>query len=190
VNIVALLKAAPEGHVTALDKTEHFVAAARTQWQGDDHVTVLKADMAAIHNVYDLIWCAGAVYFLGVTEALTSWRRSLRPGGVVAFTEPCWFTDTPSDRARQMWADYPAMTAAPGIRSRIDAAGYEVLDTRKLADTAWEAYFGPIDARIAMLRPSADAALAKVLDAAEEEAACWRTHRNECGYLLHVVRPV
>lgn len=189
-DIAALLAAAPEGHVTALDKTAQFVDAARGQWGDDPRVTVLKADMARVMNEYDLIWCAGAVYFLGITEALTAWKRSLRPGGAIVFSEVCWFTDTPAPRAKDFWArEYPAMTDEAGIADRIAAAGYETLATRRLSDQAWEDYFGPLDARIAALRPGADDALGVVLDEAEAEAACWRAHREDFGYLLSVVRP-
>ena len=111
-------------------------------------------------------------------------------GCVVAFSEVCWFTDTPSDRARALWeADGYVVQNEAGIADQIDAAGYEVLGRRRLSDAAWEAYYGPLDARIAALRPGADDALPAVLDEAEEEAACWRAHRDEFGYLLHVVRP-
>lgn len=189
-DIDALIAAAPQGHVTALDKTPHFVEEARARWRGDGRVTILKADMAAIRNRYDMIWCAGAVYFLGVTEALTAWRKVLLPGGAVAFSEVCWFGDKRSERARNLWMQYPDMTDEAGVAARIDAAGYEVLGTRWLSDAAWEAYFGPIDQRIAALRPHADDALTHVLDEATEEAACWRAHRDEFGYLLSVVRPI
>ena len=189
-DIGALLTAAPQGQVTALDKTAQFVEQARSAWKDDERVTILKADMARVHNNYDMIWCAGAVYFLGVTEALLAWRRSLRPGGVVAFTDVCWFTDAPSEHPRNFWEkQYPAMSDEAGIRARVEAAGYEVLGTRRVSDQAWENYFAPIDARIADLRPKADATLCAVLDEAEEEAACWRAHRDEFGYLLSVVRP-
>jgi trans-aconitate methyltransferase len=188
-DIESLLKVAPRGQVTALDKTPHFVEAARQRFGSDPRVTVLRADMARIRNEYDLIWCAGAIYFLGVTEALSAWRKSLRRGGVVAFTEPCWFTDAPSERARVLWEQYGAMSDAAGIAERVTAAGYETLATRPLSRDAWEAYYSPLDARIAALRPEADGALAAVLDEAEEEAACWRAHGDEFGYLLSVVRP-
>jgi hypothetical protein len=46
-----------------------------------------------------------------------------------------------------------------------------------------------VDARIALLRDGADAALAQVLDEAEAEAAVFRAHGDEFGYLLSVVRP-
>jgi SAM-dependent methyltransferase len=188
-DIAALLAAAPQGHVTALDKTAHFVEAARAAWQDDPRVTVLKADMGRIMNDYDLIWCAGAVYFLGVTEALKAWRKALRPGGMIAFSEPCWLTDAPSPRAAKLWAEYPPMSDAAGIAARVEAAGYEILGTRLLSDAAWEGYFTPIDGRIAGLRAGASPALQAVIEEAEEEAGCWRAHRDEFGYLLHVVRP-
>jgi len=188
-DIAALLAAAPEGHVTALDKTPHFINEARQTWSGEDRVTLLCADMSRIANTYDFIWCAGAVYFLGVEAALRAWRKSLKPGGVIAFSEACWFTDAPSARAQALWADYPAMTDAAGIAAHVAAAGYDVIGTRRLSDAAWEAYYTPLDARIAALRPGADADLSAVLDEAEEEAACWRAHRDEFGYLLSVVRP-
>ena len=48
---------------------------------------------------FDLIWCAGAVYFEGITECLQAWAPALKPGGAVAFSEVCWFTDTPDPGA-------------------------------------------------------------------------------------------
>lgn len=188
-DIAALLAASPRGHVTALDKARPFVDQGRAVWADDDRVTIIQADMAVIANTYDFIWCAGAVYFLGIETALKRWRKALRPGGTIAFSEVCWFGDQRSDRARALFSEYTDMTDAAGIAAHIDAAGYELMATRRLSDAAWEAYFRPIDARIAALRAGADATLAKVLDEAEEEAACWRAHRDEFGYLLSVVRP-
>jgi len=190
-DIEALLQAAPEGHITALDKTAHFVQAARDVWGEDDRVSAIRADMNTIANPYDLIWCAGAVYFIGVEKALKSGRKSLLPKGAIAFSEVCWRCDSPSDRAKAFWdAAYPAMTNQLGVTAQIDAAGYEVLGQRMLSDAAWEAYYTPLDARIASLRTGASDALNAVLDEAVEEAACWRAHRDEFGYLLSVVRPL
>ena len=189
-DIGTLLSVAPQGHVTALDKTPHFVEAARARFGGDDRVTVLRADMARIMNRYDLIWCAGAVYFLGVTEALAAWRKAVLPGGAVAFSEPCWFTDAPPAAARDFFArEYPAMTDEATVLEKVRAAGFEVLGTRRLSDAAWEAYFTPIEARIAALKPGAEETLRGVLEDAEEEIAVWRAHRDAFGYLLTVARP-
>lgn len=188
-DIEALLAAAPEGHVTALDKVEHFVKAARARHAGQRRCSIRQGDMAEIEGPFDFIWCAGAIYFLGVRAALEQWKPALASGGAVAFSQVCWFTDNPSEAARAGWAGYPDMTDEAGVLTAVKAAGYECLAQKRLSDAAWEAYFQPIDARIAALRATATDALHAVLDEAEAEAALWRRERASFGYLLCVVRP-
>ena len=189
-DIAALLKAAPQGHVTAVDKTAHFVTQARGMWATDPRVTLLRADMARIANSYDFIWCAGAVYFMGVERALRAWRKALKPGGTVAFSQICWLTDTPAKAAQTFWKrEYPDITDADGIAAQVAAAGYETIATRVLSDAAWENYYTPLDTRAETLRAGADAPLQAVLKEAEAEASLWRAHRRDFGYLLSVVRP-
>lgn len=188
-DIGALLRAAPKGHVTAIDLHAPFIEAARARWGAERRVTLLTGDMTAPEGPFDLIWCAGAVYFLGIEAALAAWASKLAPGGVVAFSEPCLFTPTPSRGAIDFWEGYAQLTDAAGIAARVQAAGFETLATRAIGDIGWESYYRPLEARIAALRPGADGALAEVLDQAEAEIAGWRAHRGETGYLLSVVRP-
>lgn len=188
-DIPALLQVAPRGHIHAFDKVEPFVAQAQKACGDDPRVTISTGDMNELSGQFDFIWCAGAVYFMGVTQALTRWRSSLKPGGAIAFSQVCWFTDTPSDRARAGWADYADMTSEAGVLDLIAAAGYQNIATRRLNDAAWEAYYTPLDARIAALEPRAQGALADVLEEAAAEAALWRAERAAFGYLLCVVRP-
>ncbi len=189
-DISALLGLASVARVDAFETHAPFADQARTRFAGDARVSVQCASMAELTGPYDLIWCAGALYFLGVTEGLTAWRSALAPGGAVAFSEPCWFTDAPSAAARAHWSDeYPPMTDEAGITAWVQAAGYRVLGTRRLSDAAWEAYYTPLEARIAMLRPGADAALSAMLDKGQAEVNGWRATRAEAGYLLCVVAP-
>ena len=138
---------------------------------------------------FDLIWCAGAIYFLGVTEGLRLWRPALAPGGHVAFSEPVWLTDTPDEGARAFWEEYAAITGTDGLRARISAADYEVKGIHPLPASAWEAYYGPMEARIASLRPGASPALTRALDDSAREAALWRAHGAAFTYALCVVAP-
>ena len=189
-DIAALRQAAPGGHVTALDKYPHFVAQAKALHGADPAVDVQVGDMAEIRGPCELIWCAGALYFLGITEGLKTWRAALAPGGVVAFSEPCWFTDDRPQAAADLWAgEYPAMTDAAGIDAQVQAAGYTTLATRKLSAAAWENYYGPMDKRIALLSPGDTPELRQVLAEARREAEVWRAHQDSFGYLLSVVRP-
>ena len=189
-DIGALLRAAPDAHVSAIDLHAPFIEGARARWGADRRVDLRVGDMTELAGPFDLIWCAGAVYFLGIEAALAAWRDCLTPGGAIAFSEPCFFTKTPSDGARTFWEGEGATVGtAAQIEARIASAGYEVLAQKPLGPIAWESYYRPLEARIAQLRPGADARLCAMLDANAAEAAAWRAHCDETGYLLCVVRP-
>lgn len=98
-DIGALLHVAPKGHVTAVDLHGPFMDAARTRWGKDDQVTLMTGHMLAPKGPFDFIWCAGAVYFLGIGAALSAWRPCLASGGSTAFSEPGYFTE-PCGRGR------------------------------------------------------------------------------------------
>ncbi len=198
-DINAQLTAAPQGQVLAFDRHAPFVDVARSHFKNDPRVTLELGQLVRTEadglpdpvdlGPFDMIWCAGAMYFTGIEPTLTHWKNALKPGGVIAFSEPVFFTETPAEIVRALYGEYGAMTDAAGIRSQIERAGYEVLDTKPVSDDAWEAYYTPMDARIAALRPDADPALREVLDEGTEEARVWREYRDQVGYLLCVVRP-
>jgi SAM-dependent methyltransferase len=188
---VAALLAVPGARVLAVDTHPGFVAQMRARFASEVRVTVEEADMGALAahpaGPFDLIWCAGALYFLGLEEGLARMAAALKPGGVLAFSEPCHFVDRPSEAAVGFWEGYPTRDAEE-IAAAVAAAGYESLGVRALGDAAWEAYYEPMEARIARLRPGADAGLVAMLDICAEEAAQWRRVRAETGYLLTVAR--
>lgn len=188
-DIPALLEAAPEGKITAIDAQKHFIEELHMRIGADPRVMAYVGHLAKLKGPYDLIWCAGAVYFLGIEKALTAWRPALAKGGMVAFSEPCFFTDDPSEDARTFWEGYDTLDAA-GIDAQIQKAGFQTVATRRISDAAWQAYYDPMAARIEMLRPDADAELTKVLDEGAEEIAAYNRVRDETGYLLSVVRPI
>ncbi|MBM9593063.1 class I SAM-dependent methyltransferase [Roseitranquillus sediminis] len=186
-DLEALLTAVPEGHVTAVDLHPDFVEAVAARRL--DRVDARQGDMAQLSGPYDLIWSAGALYFLDVTDGLVAWRDALAEGGAVAFSQLCYLVPNPPDEVRTFWQRYPAMTDVAGVAGQVEAAGYETLATRVLSDAAWEAYYRPLEEQIAALRPGASAELAAVLDEEAVEIDLWRRHRRSFGYLLSVVRP-
>ncbi len=188
-DIGALLRVAARGHVTAIDKHAPFIEAAEARWGKNDNVALLTGDYLTPEGPFDFIWCAGAVYFVGIEAALAGWRNALAEGGSIAFSEPCLFTDTPSDGAIAFWDGYDRLTDADGIAVQIDAAGYDVVATRRISDIAWESYYRPMEDRISKLRRGADEKMIAALDEHSAEIEAWRTHKDETGYLLSVVKP-
>lgn len=186
-DIEGLLAHAPDGHVTAFDMHRAFVEQARARHADEPRVTVRPGDMAGdLGGPYDLIWCAGALYFLGIEPGLTAFSKALKPSGHVIFSEPMFFTEPPSDAAIAFWDGYETGTEAH-IRDAIARAGFETIATRPVSEKGWENYYQPLEDRIEKLRPDADKKLSQVLDENAEEAASWRALKHETGYGLFVV---
>ncbi|MEM6634813.1 MAG: class I SAM-dependent methyltransferase [Pseudomonadota bacterium] len=187
----ALARQRPQASILGVDTTPHFIEEARRRlhWTGPN-VSFRVARMEEVPGSFDLIWCADAVYFMGVAECLKIWRPRLAERGVVAFSEPAWFTDKPAAELERFWQEYPAMTNVAGIEAQIADAGFRVVATRIVSDAGWEAYYGPMQTRIDMLRQGrVDPDLAEVLADGEKEAMIWRQYRDQFGYVLFVVRP-
>ena len=188
-DVAALLEAAPRGRVVAVDL--HFGVAAGARFAHDPRVRGVEADFRDLPGLpeapFDLIWSAGALYFLGLDVAPGLMTAALKPGGVLAFSEPARLSETPSEEARALFEGYP-LRSAEEIAAKVTAAGYDVLGQRTVPDAGWEAYYGPMEARIAALRPGADDRLTAMLDESAREVALWRAHRDAVGYVLTVAR--
>lgn len=189
-DIEDLLAHAPDGQITAIDLHPDFIEQVQERWGDEIRVTTAVGDMAAETGPFDLIWCAGALYFLGISEGLRGWTSALAPSGVVAFSELVWLVDNPDPALKAAnEAEYAEIAGIDTMKARIEAAGYEICGLKVLSDEAWEAYYTPMEVRIARLRPGASAELAKVLDEGSAEIALWRKYRDQFGYALAVVRP-
>lgn len=188
-DVAALLDAAPRGRVVAADP--HFGEAADARLADEPRARGTQAEFATLRSLpeapFDMIWSAGALYFLGLEEGPRTVSPALKSGGILAFSEPCRFVETPSAEAEAIFEGYP-LRDAKQIVELVEAAGFTVLGHRRVTDDGWEAYFQPMESRIAALRPTAGAALTAMLDLCAQEAAAWRAHRAQIGYLLVVAR--
>ena len=184
-----LLEALPEATVLAVDTHAPFVeeAAARCARFGA-RFEGRAVSMAEIDGRFDFVWCAGALYFLGIGPGLAAFRCMLAPGAAVAFSEPVRLgAEVPA-----FWAEeYPGIGSEAEIRAQIAEAGYRTEACRILVGAPWEAYYAPMAARVAALRAegSPDPALVEALAEAEREIAAWRAERDTVAYGLFVVRP-
>ncbi len=183
-----LADALPEARIDAVEMQASFVAEAQARL--GTRARVWEGDMFAADGPYDLIWCAGAVYFVGVTEALTRWRKALAPGGHIAFSEALKPDADAPQAAHDFWADYSQIADLQGHKAQIATAGYRLIDHTVVQGAAWEAYYTPQQARIDQLRaqdPSDD--LRAVLDEGQREIDLWRAARDHVVYNLYLVCP-
>lgn len=95
------------GKVVGVDVSSAMLAVARSRANGRENLTFIEADAsrASLPGPFDLLFSRfGVMFFDEPTAAFTQLRKSLKPGGRLAFV--CWGTtqDNP-------WAALPALTA-------------------------------------------------------------------------------
>ena len=196
MDLAALL---PGAAVTGVDIHAPFVdevnrRAAARGWS--NRVSAVTGDMAALAYPpasFDLLWCEGAAYMMGVAAALRAWRPLLRPGGRLALSEAVWLRDDPPHDLRRCWAgDYPAMGDVAACRALVGDCGYALLGDFVLPEEAWwRDYYTPLERRLDSLaeKYAGDALAAAVLDETREEIALYRTGAAYYGYVFLVMAP-
>lgn len=194
-----LARALPQARILAVDllaemvdETNRRLAAAGLA----ERAQAAMGDMAQLPvrtGSQDLIWCEGAIYFMGVAEALRTWRPLLRRGGTVAFTEPLWLTGAPPEEVRTWWvSEYPAMSDDGRIRAQIDVAGYRAVESFTLPASAWwDEYYQPMQARLSALqaRLPEDPAAVEVVRSAQVEIDMFQRFSEHYSYAFYVVQP-
>ncbi|MCE8005851.1 class I SAM-dependent methyltransferase [Aestuariivita sp.] len=189
-DIPGLLAHRPQARILALDTHAPFIDRVRARHADDPRVRAGTDDMARPDGRFDLIWTAGALYFLGVRAGLQGWRDHLTDECAVIYSELCWTGQPRSDAALAHWAQYEAMQDQNGVLADTRAAGFTVLAHRYLPQAAWATYYQPVQARIDRLRGTEpDAELTAALDAEQSEIDLWHAHGNEYGYLQVVAVP-
>lgn len=193
---IDLAELMPEARIAALDAHAPFLRELerRALARGvAGRIRTVHGDMARLPfgpASFDLVWCEGAAYAIGLETALAAWKPLLRDGGALALTEPVWLTGEPPERVRACWAGYPAMRDREGVRSAARDAGYRIAGDFVLAEEAWwRDYYGPMEARLAELERdrAGDPGAAIVLAEAREEIECFRRHPGCSGYLFIVL---
>lgn len=196
---LSLAAALPDSMIVAVDVLPSMVVetARRSRAAGiGDRVIAAVADMAAppvAHGSRDLIWCEGAIYFLGVAAALQAWRPYLTVNGCVAFTEPVWLRSDPDEEIASWWSqEYPSITDSAGVRRAIVDAGYCVIDSFVLpAEAWWNDYYSPMKKRIPEFLDEfqQDEKSLEIAAAAEEEISIYRRFSDAFSYAFFMVRP-
>ena len=145
-------------------------------------------------GAFDLIWCEGAIYNVGVAEGLRDWRRLLARGGHVALTEVCWRKPNPPAECATFWErEYPAIRDTAALLRTIDACGYQTVDHFPLPASAWwDDYYRPLQDNLTAFRerhrdaPDAE----EVANQCQREIDIWHVCKEYYGYEFFVLRAV
>jgi SAM-dependent methyltransferase len=196
---IALAEALSKAHITAVDLFGQFLEELKSAAEAagfGDRIETLQEDMQKLSfppESFDLIWCEGAAYIMGVEKALKAWQRYLKPEGYVAFTDCVWLTEDPAQEAVEFWQEeYPAMLDVPGNLKLLDDAGYEVLGHFALPDEEWWThYYSPLEGKLKKAREeyAEDEEGQAVIAMIRREIEMKRKHDDVYGYVFFIARP-
>lgn len=182
-----------DSHAPSIERLRATVAARGL----DERIQPMVGDMAEPKlppASFDLIWSEGALYNIGIENALRICHRLLRPAGYLAFTDAVWRKDNPPSEVKESFDfDYPAMGTVSDVLATIDRSGFSLIEHFALPDEAWwEDFYAPMETRIEELRRAHkddDEAIA-VLDQLSREPEMYRKHSDYYAYEFFVTRRV
>jgi SAM-dependent methyltransferase len=141
---------------------------------------------------FDLVWSEGALYNIGIENALRICHGLLRPGGYLAFTDAVWRKENPPPEVKASFEDdYPTMGRVPDVLAAIARRGFSLIDHFSLPDAAWwDDFYAPMQQHIEDLRSryADDGEALAVLDQLAQEPAMHRRHSDYYAYEFFVVR--
>ncbi|HRP97894.1 MAG TPA: class I SAM-dependent methyltransferase [Rhodocyclaceae bacterium] len=156
-------------------------------------IRTLVADMARLqqpHASFDLVWSEGALYNIGLRNALRICHDLLRPGGYLAFTDAVWRSEDPPPAVRAGFdQDYPGMGWLDEDLAAIRDVGFELVGHFTLPGEAWwDDFYTPMEARIAEKRGKyrGDAEATAILDQLAVEPDMHRRHSDFYAYEFFV----
>jgi len=141
---------------------------------------------------FDLIWSEGALYNIGIGNALRICHGLLRPGGYLVFSDAVWRKENPPPEVKASFElDYPTMGWADDVVATIKNYEFELLGHFTLPDEAWwNDFYTPMQHRIKELRGKYDndAEALSILDQLAQEPEMHRRYSDYYAYEFFVVR--
>jgi ubiquinone/menaquinone biosynthesis C-methylase UbiE len=151
------------------------------------------ADMTKLefeNESFDIIWAEGSIFIIGVETGLKEWRRFLRGGGTLAFTEACWLKDDRPAEIDRFWQEaYPDIHSIEETVGRIERLGYRSIEHFILPENDWwDNYYNPILKKLPALfeKHKADDAALEILQFAEMEIDMYRRFSKYYGYVFYI----
>lgn len=194
---ITLANACP-GNLTAVDNCQEYLELLRqrvTQMELKSPVKIVNGDMnnlCFVDESFDLIWCEGAAYIMGIPNALQNWHPLLSDQGYLAFTELVWLDAQPESEVAEFFRnEYPAMTDVSSIQNVIQSNGYELIGDFTLPDAAWwEDYYTPLSKKLPTLKQkyAEDEEAQAVISMSENEIECRQRFGEAYGYQFFIAR--
>ncbi len=187
-----------DAHIVAVDFLPDFLQLlddAAAQRGVTDRITTLSASMDALpfdDGSLDAIWAEGAIYNIGFETGVRTWRRFLKPGGILAVSEITWLThDRPAELEAHWTAEYPEIATASAKIAVLEQHGYAPIGYFALPERCWlDNYYHPLQRRFAdfLTRNGHSDAARAVVDAEQREIDLYERNSANISYGYYIAR--
>ncbi len=140
---------------------------------------------------FDLIWSEGALYNIGMKNALRICHELLRSGGYLAFTDAVWRKENPPPEVKASFEDYPDMGWVRDVLATIENSDFSLVGHFTLPDEAWwDDFYTPMERRIEDLhgKYADDTEARAVLSLLAQEPEMHRRYADYYAYEFFVAR--
>ena len=141
---------------------------------------------------FDIIWCEGAAYILGLEAALRNWRPMLKRGGHIMISEVCWTKPDPPPECVAFWKqEYPAISSVSSLLATIATCGYATVGHFTLpASSWWTEFYRPLEESVRKFRErhNDEPDEQNVADQVQRENDIWRAYSQFYSYEFFVMR--
>ena len=193
-----VLAKALDASITALDFLPDFLERLehRAKGQGlSGCITTLATSMEDLpfeEASLDAIWSEGAIYNIGFENGIRTWRRFLKPGGILAVSELTWLTaERPAELDDHWNREYPEVAEASTKLARLEAHGYTPIGYFPLPERCWlDNYYGPMQQRFETFLEShhASEAALSVVEAEQVEIQLYERFSAFVSYGFYIAR--
>ncbi len=188
-----------EARIVAIDAHAPFVAQL-TSRAADlglaDRITAQVGDMNDLQfpdGSFDLVWSEGAIFIIGFSKGLASWRRLLAPGGHLVVSEFCRLRDDPPAELREIFLDGGSEVGdLEARRKAVAASGYRLLSDFVLPAAGWwDNYYVPLGECLERFRAvhAEDPEALDVAGRSQREIELYRKHPAYFGYVFFAMTP-
>ena len=195
---LVLAELVPSGSIVAMDSHAPFIEKLKTTIRDSklsQRIRGIVGDMASPQGLterFDLVWSEGALYSIGLGNALRVCHDLLRPGGYLVFTDAVWRREDPPPAVRAGFdMDYPEMGWLEDDIAVIKDCGFDYVNNFTLSEDAWwDDFYSPMENRIAQLRIkyANDVEASGILSQIAEEPELHRKYSDFYAYEFFIAR--
>lgn len=188
------------GQLTGIDLFPQFIALLNKNTKKQNLENKVRGIEGSMENLpfipkeLDLIWSEGAIYNIGFKRGLREWREFLKPGGHVAVSEACWFTNKRPGEIEQFWQEaYPEIDTIPRKVEQLQAAGYQLIACFSLPENCWiDHYYKPQEKaqKQFLLKHKGNKMAEQFVSSEKHEAQLYYKHKAHYGYVFFIGKKV